>query len=165
MLDIGTQNPRDKFISICFQQREFKHFICFQLLSTIFTFQSFWRFHLAPSTAKHLPILAPRRGVVHVASQVSTERHAVRPLWGHPKARGASTAVTRRRPEWRRWLEGEPPKSSILTGFFHYKPSILGYPCFWNHPFVSVSLDFLVICFFFQDARVYSNVKMGWHSL
>ena len=38
----------------------------------------------------------PRRGVVHVASQVSTERHAVRSLRGHPKARGASR-VTRRR--------------------------------------------------------------------
>ena len=26
------------------------------------------------------------------------------------------------------------PKSSILIGVFHYKPSILGYPCFWKHP-------------------------------
>ena len=26
------------------------------------------------------------------------------------------------------------PKSSILIGFFHYKPSILGYPYFWKHP-------------------------------
>ena len=30
-----------------------------------------------------------------------------------------------------------PPKSSILIGprVFHYKPSILGYPYFWKHPF------------------------------
>ena len=30
---------------------------------------------------------------------------------------------------------GVPPKSSILIGFFHCKPSILGYPYFWKHPF------------------------------
>ena len=29
---------------------------------------------------------------------------------------------------------GFPPKSSILIGVFHYKPSILGYPCLWKHP-------------------------------
>ena len=31
------------------------------------------------------------------------------------------------------------PKSSILIGFswvFHYKPSILGYPYFWKHPYI-----------------------------
>ena len=27
------------------------------------------------------------------------------------------------------------PKSSILIGFSHYKPSILGYPYFWKHPY------------------------------
>ena len=26
------------------------------------------------------------------------------------------------------------PKSSILIGFLHYKPTILGYPYFWKHP-------------------------------
>ena len=26
------------------------------------------------------------------------------------------------------------PKSSIFNRVFHYKPSILGYPYFWNHP-------------------------------
>ena len=26
------------------------------------------------------------------------------------------------------------PKSSVLIGFFHYKPSILGYPYFWKQP-------------------------------
>ena len=31
------------------------------------------------------------------------------------------------------------PKSSILIRVFHYKPSILGYPCFWKHPH-----DFLI---------------------
>ena len=30
-------------------------------------------------------------------------------------------------------IEGVPPKSSILIGMFHYKPSILGYtPIFGN---------------------------------
>ena len=32
------------------------------------------------------------------------------------------------------------PKSSILIGFFHYKPSILGYPYFWKHPYDSLVL-------------------------
>ena len=27
------------------------------------------------------------------------------------------------------------PKSSILIGFFHYKPSIMGYHYFWKHPY------------------------------
>ena len=27
------------------------------------------------------------------------------------------------------------PKSSILKGIFHYKPSILGYHYFWKHPY------------------------------
>ena len=27
------------------------------------------------------------------------------------------------------------PKSSILIGVFHHKPSILGYPYFWKHPY------------------------------
>ena len=31
-------------------------------------------------------------------------------------------------------IVGFPPKSSILIGVFHYKPSILGYPYFWKHP-------------------------------
>jgi len=30
------------------------------------------------------------------------------------------------------------PKSSILIGFSIYKPSILGYPYFWKHPFLSL---------------------------
>ena len=35
-------------------------------------------------------------------------------------------------------IGGFPPKSSISIGFswvFHYKPSILGYPYFWKHPY------------------------------
>ena len=43
-------------------------------------------------------------------------------------------------------LNGGTPKSSILIGFskvFHYKPSILGYPYFWKHPY-SV-LDYLYV--------------------
>ena len=31
-------------------------------------------------------------------------------------------------------IVGFLPKSSILIGVFHYKPSILGYPYFWKHP-------------------------------
>ena len=31
-------------------------------------------------------------------------------------------------------IVGFPPKSSILIGVFHCKPSILGYPYFWKHP-------------------------------
>ena len=30
------------------------------------------------------------------------------------------------------------PKSSILIGGFHYKPSILGYPYFWKHPYMNI---------------------------
>ena len=33
-------------------------------------------------------------------------------------------------------LNSGTPKSSILIGFFHYKPSILGYHYFWKHLFV-----------------------------
>ena len=33
------------------------------------------------------------------------------------------------------------PKSSILIGFFRYKPSILGYPYFWKHLYVVLSYD------------------------
>ena len=32
-----------------------------------------------------------------------------------------------------------PPKSSILIEFFHYKPSILGYPYIWKHPYPFIS--------------------------
>ena len=37
------------------------------------------------------------------------------------------------------------PKSSILIGVsmgFHYKPSILGYPYFWKHPYSLVLASF-----------------------
>ena len=33
------------------------------------------------------------------------------------------------------------PKSSTLIGFFHHKPSILGYPYFWKHPYVKLCSD------------------------
>ena len=32
------------------------------------------------------------------------------------------------------------PNSSILIGFSNYKPSILGYPYFWKHPYVYFSM-------------------------
>ena len=33
-------------------------------------------------------------------------------------------------------IVGKPPKSSHFNRVFHYKPSILGYPYFWKHPYV-----------------------------
>ena len=30
---------------------------------------------------------------------------------------------------------GGTPKSSIFNRVFHHKPSILGYPYFWQHPY------------------------------
>ena len=30
---------------------------------------------------------------------------------------------------------GVPPKSSHFNRVFHYKPSILGFPYFWKHPY------------------------------
>ena len=36
------------------------------------------------------------------------------------------------------YIGGKPPKSSIFNRVFHYKPSILGYPYFWKHPFVYI---------------------------
>ena len=40
------------------------------------------------------------------------------------------------------------PKSSIFNRVFHHKPSILGYPYFWKHPFhVSVSVIQDVVMF------------------
>ena len=34
-------------------------------------------------------------------------------------------------------IMGKPPKSSILIGFFHYKPSIFRYPYFWVDTHIS----------------------------
>ena len=34
-------------------------------------------------------------------------------------------------------MVGFPPKSSIFNSVFQYKPSILGYPYFWKHPFAT----------------------------
>ena len=45
-------------------------------------------------------------------------------------------------------IVGFPPKSSILIGVFHYKPSILGCSYFWKHPH-----DFKLL-FFFKRARI-----------
>ena len=35
------------------------------------------------------------------------------------------------------------PKSSILIGVFHYKPSILGYPYFWKHLCIFIRSSFV----------------------
>ena len=37
-------------------------------------------------------------------------------------------------------MVGVLPKSSILIGCSNYKPSILGYPYFWKHPYVYFSM-------------------------
>ena len=34
------------------------------------------------------------------------------------------------------------PKSSIFNRVFHHKPSILGYPYFWKHPYIYVYCGF-----------------------
>ena len=34
----------------------------------------------------------------------------------------------------------DTPRSSILIGFFHYKPSILGYHYLWKHPYESTMI-------------------------
>ena len=33
------------------------------------------------------------------------------------------------------------PKSSIFNRVFHYKPSILGYPYFWKHPYIDLNFS------------------------
>ena len=38
-------------------------------------------------------------------------------------------------------IVGFPPKSSNFNRVFHYKPSILGYPYFWKHPFIPPGKD------------------------
>ena len=44
-------------------------------------------------------------------------------------------------------IVGFHPKSSISFRVFHYKPSILGYPYFWKHPYGDYLL--FIILFFF----------------
>ena len=38
-----------------------------------------------------------------------------------------------------------PPKSSHYNRVFHYKPSILGYPYFWKHPYASLYFILITI--------------------
>ena len=45
------------------------------------------------------------------------------------------------------------PKSSILVGFSHYKPSILGYPYFWKHPYPCCFVRFKTAGFGFSRIR------------
>ena len=49
------------------------------------------------------------------------------------------------------------PESSILIGFFHYKPSILGYPYFWKHP--NDSRNSLNTC---HMARIFELPRQSW---
>ena len=44
-------------------------------------------------------------------------------------------------------------KSSILIGFFHYKPSILGYPYFWNPPYQLFAYHSVVLDAIFPQRR------------
>ena len=48
------------------------------------------------------------------------------------------------------------PKSSILIGFYHYKPSILGYPYFWKYPNVRGPAD---LCYHFVFATLQVNER------
>ena len=43
---------------------------------------------------------------------------------------------------------GKTPKSSILIRVFRYKPSILGYPYFWKHPYIHIYIPFYIRLFF-----------------
>ena len=43
------------------------------------------------------------------------------------------------------------PKSSHFNRRFHYKPSILGYPYFWKHPYPNKQPDFFPVAWFFKD--------------
>lgn len=162
----GRQNPRDKFISICLQQREFKQLICFQLLSTIFSFQSFGRFHLAPSPQKRATsngqtptILAPkaRRRARSVASLhgASCSAAAARP----PQSAGRLTSDSTTDPVTP-MIRCEP--LSCLPGggeglggdSYQFQEFSLLFRLVW---------DFSSDMFFFQDACIYS--KSIWDGL
>ena len=59
------------------------------------------------------------------------------------------------------------PKSSIFNKVFHYKPSILGYPYFWKHPYIYIyiqkaSID--VKCVFHDTFNLILNM-LFWSSL
>ena len=49
--------------------------------------------------------------------------------------------VTKKNTYWVFSLNGGTPKSSHFNRVFHYKPSILGYPYFWKHPYGSWNLE------------------------
>ena len=54
------------------------------------------------------------------------------------------------------------PKSSFLYRVFHYKPSILGYPYFWKHPFMTWSLTSSVSLHPPLGVQVDPLIQMVW---
>ena len=60
-----------------------------------------------------------------------------------------------------------PPKLSILIGFswlFHYKPSILGQPYFWKHPYVRINYARKNRCSFFPSSLSPAVFVFWWES-
>ncbi len=57
------------------------------------------------------------------------------------------------------------PKSSILIGFsiINYKPSILGYPYFWKHPYLVGKMSSSSFWLMVQDGWVRDFFFVGWH--
>ena len=49
-------------------------------------------------------------------------------------------------------IVGFPPKPSVSNKVFHYKPSILGYPYFWTHPYIYIYIYYIYIHIFFLKA-------------
>ena len=52
------------------------------------------------------------------------------------------------------------PKSSILIGFFHYKPSILGYPYFWGN----IHIWTLLFSSGWLRIWIFSKTMQSWHT-
>ena len=58
------------------------------------------------------------------------------------------------------------PKSSIFNKVFHYKPSILGYPYFWKHPYIPkpalISFWFALVSCHFGPRRPEQRVPLAF---
>ena len=93
--------------------------------------------------------VGPRKGMKN------RDWNHVRSFWGFPKIM-------------------VPPKSSILIGFFHYKPSILGYPYFWKPPYNDIFVEVIdcscetlkqitdIICFARHHSSLSSKISL-WY--
>ncbi len=60
-----------------------------------------------------------------------------------------------------------PPNHPIFNRVFHYKPSILGYPYFWKHPYGELKKlrSLSSWSWFFQMCNDNLYQKNGWHRL